>query len=209
VGHEFVPGLRARGEFAAALERERLAADLHARVVPELRRAAASTAGSAPGADLRGALEDVETLMAERHSVVLEEFGLLAAIEWLAERTTARTGATVEIDVGDAVGTGRPPREVERAAFRIALLAMDNAARHAPGASISVSVASVSSHEVRLAVADDGPGIDPPAVEAARLDGHRGLSDMDAAARAVGGNVSVTGGADGVGTRVTFSWVGH
>ena len=211
LGDEFVPGLRSRGDVAAAAERERLAADLHARVIPELRRAAASTAavGAAPDADLRGALEDIERLMAERHSVVLEEFGLLAAIEWLAERTTARTGATVEIDVGEPVGTERPPREVERAAFRIALLAIDNVGRHASGATIAVSVAAVSSQEVRLAIADDGPGIDPDALEAAHLDGHRGLSDMDAAARSVGGHLSVSGGADGVGTRVTFSWVGR
>ena len=98
--------------------------------------------------------------------------------------------------------------EVERAAFRIALLAIDNAARHAPGASILVSLRAAS-REVRLAIADDGPGIDPAAAGPPDRDGHRGLSDMEAAARTVGGSVAVTGGDEGRGTLVTFSWIGR
>ena len=206
LGDELVPGLRGRAERAATAERARLAADLHARVVPELRRAAGSSAsGPTSLADVRGALADVETLMAERHSVVLEEFGLLAALEWLAERTEARDGTMVELDVGDEPEDGRPPREVEQAAFRIALLAIDNAVRHAPGAAIAVSIVA-GPQEVRLAVEDDGPGIEAGTRDAARRTGHRGLVDIEAAAAAVGGRVSIGPDDGGSGTRVSFAW---
>ena len=204
---EFVPGMRSRADLAAASERERLAADLHARVVPELRRAAAAAPsdGAAASGGVRGALDDIETLMAERHSVVLEEFGLLAALEWLAERTEARGQTSVELEVDGEVDMGRPPRDVERAAFRVAMLAIENAARHAPAAPIAISV-GVMSREVHLAIADAGPGIDQAAAEAARRDGHRGLADMEAAASSVGASLSVARREDGVGTRVLLTW---
>jgi signal transduction histidine kinase len=204
---EFLPGLRSRADLAAASERERLAADLHARVLPELRRAASVSAeGGASTADVRGALDDIETLMAERHSVVLEEFGLLAGLEWIAERTTTRAGVPVEIDVDDGSQATRPPRAVERAAFRVALLAMDNASRHARATSIAISV-NVSSTVVLVAIADNGVGIDIAAADAARRDGHRGLSDMEAAASTVGASLAVSGQDGDSGTKVTFAWV--
>ena len=204
---EFVPGLRSRGDLAAAAERERLAADLHARVVPELRRAVAAGPSSGTGSppDLSSALDGIESIMAERHSVVLDEFGLLAALEWLAERTEARSRTTVEINVDDVPDAGRPPRDVERAVFRIALVAMDNAVRHAPAAAVAVSV-SAAAREVRLTVADLGPGIDLDEAAAARREGHRGLSDMAAAAAAVRGQVTVGPSPNGVGTLVSFTW---
>src|SRR6185503_14116369 len=75
---EVFPGRVADRQAAAEAERARLAADLHALVLPDLRRAAAAAeaAGVPPEAqvDLRRALEDVEQLMHERQSIVLEQF---------------------------------------------------------------------------------------------------------------------------------------
>ena len=96
---------------ATEAERARLAADLHAHVLPELRRAAAAaaSAGAPPEmqVDLRRALEDVEQLMHQRQSIVLEQFGLVAALEWLAERTEERSALRVQLDLDGAV-PGRP-----------------------------------------------------------------------------------------------------
>jgi len=212
---EFVPGLMARADRAAVAERERLAADLHARVMPGLRRAADPAAPAVdPGrADLRGVLDDLETIMAERHSVVLESFGLVAALEWLAERTEARGSTTVHLEIAGSGGSGDAPRAVERAAFQVALLAVDNAVRHAPGAPITVSVTEAP-RELTVEIADLGPGIDADAARRARLAGHRGLVDMEAAATSVGGSLEVTTRAADVpaadvpaGTVVRFAWV--
>jgi signal transduction histidine kinase len=204
---EFVPGMTDRGRRAAEAERARLAADLHARVVPELRRAVASSSGGSLAVDLRSTLDDLEALMAERHSVILERFGLVAALEWLAERTEARSTTRVELDPGDLDDADRPPPEVERAAFRVALLAVENAVRHAPGAPIELRVAA-SPAAVRLEIRDRGPGVLDADVERARRSGRRGFADIEAAAGAVGAAAGVhrVDSHEGAGTRVLFTW---
>jgi signal transduction histidine kinase len=217
---EFVPGMTDRGRRAAEAERARLAADLHARIVPELRRAVAS--GGSSTADLRSTLDDLESIMAERHSVILERFGLVAALEWLAERTEARSATRVELNLPGSRGAGPddagpddagpddadpPPRDVERAAFRVALLAVENAVRHAPGAPIEIRLAA-SPAELTLEIRDGGPGIDEADAERARRSGRRGLADMEAAAAAVGATTRLSrlAGDEGPGTRVLFTW---
>lgn len=208
---EVVPGREAGRAEAAEDERGRLAADLHAEVLPSLRRALAEAEAGGTverlAADLRVAVDEVESLLVARRSIVLEELGLLAAVEWLAERVEDRSAVRVEIEVGtpDADG-GRPPREVERAAFRIAQLALDNVVRHAPDAQARVSVAS-SARAVRLRVEDDGdtPPIDEAAATRA---GRRGIADMRAEAMACGARLEIGRGADGRGTAVELAWPG-
>ena len=69
--------------------------------------------------------------MADRWPVVLETFGLVEALEDLAERTEAEAGVQVALEVGAAAGRPRP--DIERTAWRIAQVALDNAVRHAVG----------------------------------------------------------------------------
>jgi signal transduction histidine kinase len=178
-------------------------------VLPSLRRALAEAEAGGTverlAADLRAAVDEVESLLVARRSIVLEEMGLLAGVEWLAERVEERSAVRVEIEVGaaDALG-GRPPRDVERAAFRVAQLALDNVVRHAPGCAARVAVAS-SATAVRLRVEDDGdgPGVDEPA---ATRGGRRGISDMRAEARACEAALEVGRGAGGRGTAVELRW---
>ncbi len=208
---ELVPGREAGRAEAAEDERGRIAADLHADVLPSLRRALAEAEAGGTverlAADLRMAVDDVESLLVARRAIVLEELGLLAAVEWLAERVEDRSTVRVEIEVApvDADG-GRPPRDVERAAFRVAQLALDNVVRHALGSHARVSVAA-SARSVRLRVEDDGDG--PPVDEAAATRaGRRGIADMRAEARACGARLDVGRDADGRGTAVELAWPG-
>ncbi len=208
---EIVPGRDAGRAEAVESERGRLAADLHAEVLPSLRRALAEAEAGGTverlAADLRTAVDEVEALLLARRSIVLEEMGLLAGVEWLAERVEDRSAVRVDIEVegpdADGSGSARPPREVERAAFRVAQLALDNVIRHAPGSRAQVTV-SVQPSAVRLAVADDGDG---PAVDevAATRSGRRGISDMRAEARASGAFLAI-GRGEVRGTVVTFRW---
>jgi signal transduction histidine kinase len=213
---EVVPGREAGRAEAAESERGRLAADLHAEVLPSLRRALAEAEGGGTverlAADLRTAVDEVEALLVARRSIVLEEMGLLAGLEWLAERTEDRSDVRVEILVeGDGASAGpgdrpsaRPPRDVERAAFRVAQLALDNVVRHAPGASVSVRLATSAGH-VRLRIEDDGDGT--PIDEAAALrSGRRGIADMRAEARACDAAIEVGRGPGGRGTSIGFAW---
>lgn len=229
---ELVPGREAGRAEAAESERGRLAADLHADVLPSLRRAlAAAEAGGTVerlAADLRTAVDEVESMLLARRSIVLEEIGLLAGVEWLAERVEERSDVRIEIEVEGEGETGasddraeppgfadhadgsdppapaRPPREVERAAFRVAQLALDNVVRHAPRATARVAVA-VSLAAVRIAIEDDGDAPPVDEVAAARA-GRRGIADMHAEARACGALLEVGRGAEGRGTAIRFRW---
>lgn len=201
-----------RGSSADAVrsERRRIARDLHVQVVPAIHRAIREVErdGSAErlSGSLRAILDDVDGLVASRHSIVLDELGLVPALEWLAERAEDRSDIRVLIDVvGDAPADGPPPADVAAAAFVVAELALDNVVRHASRATVQISVAA-DARSVELVVADDGPGIDPLVPSLAGRDGRRGLVDMAAEARAVGASVSIEPVGSGPGTLVTFHW---
>ena len=200
---EVLPSRSASRRDAAETERARLAADLHAHVLPELRRAAAAAESAGLPADvqvdLRRALEDVEQLMHQRQSIVLEQFGLVAALEWLAERTEERSALRVQLDLDGAVpdGPGVIDARVARAAFRIALLGLDNVVRHA-GATTATLRLSGDGTGLRLTVADDGAAT--PTLEAS---GGRGIPDMRTAATESGGVITFIAG---TGARIEVAW---
>ena len=207
---ELVPSISLQRRRAADDERARLAADLHARVLPDLRRAAAAAAGpgvpASVSADVRGALAEVEQLMEGRQSMVLESFGLVAALEWLAERTEDQTPVRVEVQLdGELVSDPEAvPLDVRRAIFRIALLAVDNIERHASAARATLRL-RVDPGFVSLAIVDDGRGMAGQGSGSPARAG-RGLADMRAEARAVGASLSVSSGA---GTTIDVAWPGR
>ena len=215
---EVVPGRDAGRKEAVESERGRLAADLHAEVLPSLRRAlAAAEAGGTVerlALDLRSAVDEVESMLLARRSIVLEEMGLLAGLEWLAERVEDRSDVRVEIAVDGGGGVdgeapavteaSRPPREAERAAFRVAQLALDNVVRHAPASTAHVSVAA-GPRLIRLRVEDDADSAPIDEAAAARA-GRRGIADMRAEAAACGGAIEVWRGAYDRGTAIVFRW---
>jgi signal transduction histidine kinase len=202
---ELVPGQAAAQAAAVETERVRLAGDLHAVVLPALRRAIAEVEAGAPVEALAGRLRTVdlelERLMADRWPVVLEAFGLVEALEDLAERTEADGAVHVGLEVEAAAGRPRP--EIERAAWRVAQLAIDNAVRHAAATEIAI-VVGVAPDRVRVSISDDGRGIDPS--DPVRP-GARGLNDIARRAKAVGGSVVIESStAAGSGTVVRFDW---
>jgi signal transduction histidine kinase len=207
---ELSPG-RGRARRAVLAERTRVARDIHADVVPGLRRVLADAERGVPAGQLAGSLrevlDDVEAVGAVQAPVQLEIGGLVAALEWLAERVESRSDVTVVLNVADhrTDSVGDPPREVSAAAFRIAALALDNVVRHAPGWTAVVDVRA-EADAVDLSISDDGPGIRDEAVAAARGGGRRGLADMASEADECGGALEIGPGSGQVGTRVSFTW---
>jgi signal transduction histidine kinase len=199
---ELVPLRRSARREALQAERARLAADLHAEVLPELRSALATAQAlavpPAMGQHLERAVDQIEELMSARRSVVLESLGLVAALEWLAERTEARSAVRVQLDLGDDdEAASAPPIGVQRAAFRVAQLALDNVVRHADAATAAVSLAGDASR-FELRIVDDGVGFTPGASTWGR-----GIADMRAESDAVQAGLAV---ASGSGTTVEFRW---
>jgi two-component system sensor histidine kinase UhpB len=114
---------------------------------------------------------------------ILDDFGLEAALRWLCEGFTHRTGIQTEFKSGIA---GRLPDETETHLFRLTQEALTNVARHSGARNAIVTLGSQGG-EVCLSVRDDGHGL--PAAGA----GPRGMGmiGMRARARSVGGDLSV------------------
>ena len=205
---ELSPG-KEQARRAANAERARLARELHAVVVPDLRRALdeAERAGSVDrlARSLRDALQQVEAMMGSRDTIGLDIGGLVPALESLAERTEERADVRVTIDVIDdtAGAAGSPPREVEAAALRVATLALDNVIRHAPAATVRVEVTRQAGC-VRLAIEDSGPGV--PVDRPAAAPTGRGLVDMATEAALCGASLRSGRGNGGRGTLIAFDW---
>jgi signal transduction histidine kinase len=191
---------------ATAAERSKLASDLHAELLPSLAEVAAQHEAGASKEEvalrLRRLEDEIRDLMAERRLVLLEEFGLVEAIEWLLGRAEERESLDIDLSVDDRTTPERPPREVERAAFRIAQLAVENALQHGSPTRLALQVLA-RSDSVRITVTDDGRGIGDAHAQTGR--DHTGIADMRSQAADVRGDVQVVAPPTG-GTTVTFAW---
>src|SRR6266540_3186071 len=187
-------------------ERARVARDLHDEIGQDLtsvllglRLVETSLGGEPPdvegarkhSAELRelvtDALGDVRRLAFELRPTVLDDVGLLAAVQRLAADVAARHGLTYRVEVDGLGKAERLPAEVETVAYRVIQEAVTNVVRHARAASVRV-VVTRSAGGLRVSVTDDGVGFDPAGVGSGSL----GLSGMLERAALVGGAVSLT-----------------
>jgi signal transduction histidine kinase len=143
------------------------------------------------GAEIDNVLDDVRSLAAGIYPSSLAGSGLAEALRSLARRSPI--AASVEID-----GTARCRPEVEAAAYFCCSEALQNAAKHARGAT-TVSIWLKRNGDLRFEVRDDGCGFSP-------LHAHsgQGLANMRDRIEAVGGTMNIRS-APAKGTRVIGS----
>jgi len=206
---ELVPGRSASRLSAIEDERARLATELHASALPDLSAVIREIDAGAPpdeaAAHLRAVAAELRDLMSERSLAVLEQAGLVRALEWLAEHVESTTGVIVILDVSGTYGEpDRMPHDVETTFYRVAQQALDNALLHARPKHVRVRVA-VAATRGNLEVADDGTGIAPDAEVRALRSGHLGISDMRQRAGSIGAAFEV-GPVLGGGTLVEIRW---
>ena len=160
---------------AQELERGRLARELHDETGQALtsillglkpfEEALSDHPARAALAELReqvvAALQDVRRLAVELRPAVLDDFGLVAALERLTEAFAEQTGTRV--DFHSALGEKRLPPEVETALYRVVQESLTNIVKHANARSVSISVARRDS-AVAAVIEDDGSGFDPRVV---------------------------------------------
>ena len=148
--------------------------------------------------DARRRTEDVRELVADAlrrtrklafdlRPTVLDDVGLLPALERLAQDITARGDTTVAL-ASDGLVEARLPSEVETVVYRVVQEALTNVTRHAGAATASITVI-VAGGRVRALVEDDGIGFD---TGAAPTRGHLGLKGMAERADLVGGTVGLS-----------------
>jgi len=118
---------------------------------------------------------------------ILDDFGLVPAMEWHLKDYQKRSGIACTLKAG-----GRSlMMEKNRAAavFRIFQEALTNVARHAKATTVSISL-NARSGRLRMKVADNGVGIEDWQVVAASSYGIMGIRER---AQSLGGQVSIRG----------------
>jgi signal transduction histidine kinase len=186
-------------------ERLRMARELHDDTAQELVHlvrkleqlaAAADPAGGGQAdeglAISRNILRSVRRFGRDLRPSILDDLGLLAAIEMVVEETDKLLPNGARLLV-----SGQPRRlnqPVEVALFRIAQEALRNVDKHAGARSATVDL-RFDADEVSLAVTDDGVGFAPPASvpDLARL-GKLGILGMKERAELVGGTLELRAG---------------
>jgi signal transduction histidine kinase len=110
------------------------------------------------------ALVEVRALSHSVHPRVLDDLGLVAALEFLARRTREQAGLAVHMTSDAHV---EPPMAVASVLYRVAQEAVRNATRHAGARDVCVKIRVVRG-DALLVVTDDGAGFDVAAAESAR-----------------------------------------
>jgi len=143
----------------------------------------------------------VRRISSEIRPSILDDFGLVAAMEWQARQFERKTGVecvfrstSENIDIDPDAGS---------AVFRIFQEALTNIARHAGASKVSVMIDALSDR-IRMSVEDDGKGIDLGVLAGARSLGILGMKER---ARLIGADLSIDSIDEG-GTRVQVVFQG-
>jgi PAS domain S-box-containing protein len=105
--------------------------------------------------------EDVRRISSELRPGVLDDFGLVAAMEWQMSQYQARTGIEFELD--SSVDDSSLNKELATALFRVFQELLTNVARHAEARHVRAGLTAMEGRYV-LTVSDDGRGITPSQV---------------------------------------------
>jgi two-component system NarL family sensor kinase len=181
-------------------ERRRIAGDLHDGPVQELaglsmRLSATAEQVGDPGAAttlrdsasaVRGSVRTLRSAVVGVYPPNLQQVGLAASLSDLVARLGAQgVDAEVEIDPDTSFGP-----EVDALLYRACQEAVRNVQEHAGARSVRVTVRRTGDDAV-LEVVDDGRGLDPERVAAARQEGHVGLAILGDLVTDGGGRLDV------------------
>jgi two-component system sensor kinase len=147
---------------------------------------------------LEETVDEIRGIVKDLRPPVLDDYGLVAALHWYAERFSGHGGPRVLVRAADPVPRLAPRKEL--ALFRIVQEAVTNAAKHSGGTEVRVGV-EAQGGTVRVSIEDNGGA--PLAREPAPAPGAEGLgfTAMRERAQSVGGLLRVVPGAAGL--RVT------
>ena len=100
-------------------------------------------------------LQEIRTLSYVLHPPLLDQAGLVSALQWYVEGFRKRSGIYVDVLT---TPIGRLPSDVEMALFRVVQEALTNVRRHARSATASIRLERKSGHVI-LEIKDQGQGI--------------------------------------------------
>lgn len=135
------------------------------------------------------ALDETRALSHALRPAILDDAGLVAAIEWIAREYERSYGGSVrvtaEMDPSEILS---PEQEV--AVLRIAQEALTNAGKHTRAVHVQVAL-SADRGRVILTVRDDGRGFNPRTVSGPSRGGRLGIYGMNERASLLGGTLRI------------------
>jgi signal transduction histidine kinase len=151
--------------------------------------------------EVRLHLDQVEkrlrTLSHELRPRILDDLGLVAALEFLAEGVTKRTG--IRVNVIASLDEQLSPM-TEAALYRFAQEALTNTSKHARATQATILLEPTAG-KIRCSIRDDGVGFDVTAVLARRGDSNLGLRGIQDRVESLGGTLQFSS-APGRGTEL-------
>jgi signal transduction histidine kinase len=138
--------------------------------------------------ELAGEIDKLRALITELRPAALDELGLAAAIEALAERSSLTAGLQIHSDLALEHHGGSGARlspELESTVYRLVQEALTNVVKHARAERVDLRVGEENGR-IDVSVRDDGVGFDP----AARAPGF-GLVGMRERLAMVGGTLQI------------------
>ena len=186
-------------------ERRRVARELHDETSQLVAAMAMTLATDVPTAralsDLRRLVDrmhdSLHRVIANLRPAVLDDLGLAAAIEWLAEHQLRRAGISARCELSELQDC-RADSAVEITLFRVVQESITNIVRHASASAVLIQAGIGPEHlddpaaRLWIEIEDDGNGFDPSAVreEADTLRGV-GLMGMRERMELIGGSVAI------------------
>ncbi|MFN2232595.1 MAG: GAF domain-containing protein [Anaerolineales bacterium] len=138
----------------------------------------------------REAMMDMRLLIFELHPPVLEEEGLVTAVQTRLETVEARSGLRTSLHVEGE--ENRLPLSIEEELYRVVQEALSNAVKHAKAETISIDFLYEDDHFC-LEVRDDGRGFNRAD---ARQSGGLGLRGIEERVERIGGNLIIESAAE-------------
>ena len=109
---------------------------------------------------IESTLQQVRDLSLDLHPAILDDLGLVAALQWYLGRQAERAGLTLEF-VADPQKLNLPA-DLKTTCFRVAQEALTNIMRHAHAHKVQVELRRRDT-ELELVIRDDGTGFNVPA----------------------------------------------
>jgi signal transduction histidine kinase len=201
-------------------ERKRIAGELHDSVVASLSAIKFSIESAASNkmrngtaepellealvSRVKDSIQETRRIMADLRPSVLDDLGILAAINWFC-REYQETYSHIHIEKKIDIPEGRVPDSLKTVIFRILQEALNNIAKHSKAEFVEILLKEIGS-KIELAIQDNGQGFD---LENNLSEGGSrkglGLLSMRERAELSGGSFSIES-IVGEGTRICASW---
>jgi PAS domain S-box-containing protein len=147
------------------------------------------------------ALEGVRRFSQDLRPSILDDLGLVPALEWLISDLEGSYGITTRVEISGSRRRLTP--EIELTVFRIAQEVLSNIRRHSQASSVAMSL-DFGADALTLIIKDDGQGFNiPQRTSDLALSGKLGIIGMRERARLIGGTLIVQSEL-GAGTTVTL-----